>query len=339
MKKFLKILIFILVLLLILAIVLMFVSPAQLKLQQTKTLEGPPNMAYNVVNDFSTWESWSPWAKMDPDAVNTYTEKTSGVGAVWKWKGDPKSVGEGSQKIVESKEGEKIRTELEFVGWDGLSYSDWIFEKAGDKTKATWTSEVAETPFYMRPINLFMKGGLKKTYAEGLTNLDGLLKKRVEEKVYRGYKINEIDLPEKHYVINRAEIKIENIQQFYTQNLGALFGKLQGSNIEMDGMPSGLFFKWNQTSETTDMAASIPVKEEVAIKGASSYTIPAGKALRIDFYGDYSKTANAHYALDDYMRDYGLLNNPPMVEEYVTDPTEEKDPEKWLTKITYYIAE
>jgi len=203
----------------------------------------------------------------------------------------------------------------------------------------TWTFEGAETPFYMRPFNLFMKGSLKKTYREGLANIESMINERVKEKKYRGYKINEVDMPEKNYIMNRSVVNIANIQQFYTQNLGALFGKLQGANIEMDGMPSGLFFKWNESEGSTDMAASIPVKDAVAIKGASSLTIPAGRALQIDFYGDYSKTAEAHYALDDYMKDYGLFNNSPMVEEYVTDPGEEKDMSKWLTKITYYLAE
>jgi len=28
----------------------------------------------------------------------------------------------------------------------------------------------------------------------------------------------------------------------------------------------------------------------------------------------------------------------PVVEEYITDPGEEPDPEKWLTRITYYFT-
>ena len=35
---------------------------------------------------------------------------------------------------------------------------------------------------------------------------------------------------------------------------------------------------------------------------------------------------------------YGLLSDVPAVEEYLTDPGQEKDPSKWLTRITYYIA-
>jgi len=102
-------------------------------------------------------------------------------------------------------------------------------------------------------------------------------------------------------------------------------------------MPGGLFYKWDETNGTTDMAASIPVKESIEIAGTNLHTIPAGKAIQVDYYGDYAGSAEAHYAIDEYMNDYGILSNVPIVEEYVTDPTEEKDPKKWLTKITYYI--
>jgi len=70
----------------------------------------------------------------------------------------------------------------------------------------------------------------------------------------------------------------------------------------------------------------------------SSLTVSEGRALQVDYYGDSSKSSEAHYAIDEYMKDYGLLNDPPIIEENVTDVTQEKDPNKWLTRITYYIA-
>ena len=58
----------------------------------------------------------------------------------------------------------------------------------------------------------------------------------------------------------------------------------------------------------------------------------------IDYYGDYDQTGKAHDAMEKYLKDRNILFNPPVVEEYVTDPGEEKDPSKWLTKIIYYFS-
>jgi len=336
MKKFLRILIAIMVVLLIGVLALMFLSPKKMVFQESMTIDAPANMVYNQVNDFKNWEAWSPWSKLDPDAINTYSEKTSGVGAKWSWKGNDK-IGEGTQAIVSSEKGKSIRTSLEFNGFNGTSYSDWSFTPDGNKTKVSWGFDGAETNLLFRPFNLFMKGGLKKTYKEGLAKMKGIVEKRAKEKIYKGYKIQEVNMPEKHYVTIRQEIEMENVQQFYSRNLPSLFGKVTASGVEMDGMPGGLFYKWDETNGTTDMAASIPVKESIEIAGTNSHTIPSGKAIQVDYYGDYAGSAEAHYAIDEYMNDYGILSNVPIVEEYVTDPTEEKDPKKWLTKITYYI--
>jgi len=334
MKKFAKILIIILLVLAVIYGILIAISPAQLKLDESENINAPSTMIYNVVNNLKGWEDWSPWAEMDPTAKNSYSDKTSGVGAIWNWDGE--KLGKGSQKIIETVIGEKIKTDLEFEGAGTPNYSTWTFNQTGEQTKVTWDFEGADTPLFFRPFNLFMKGSLKKTYKQGLKSLKEMVEKRAKEKIYRGFKVREVDMPEKSYIMNRSVVNMENIQQFYTQSLGALFGKVQGANIEMDGTPSGLFFKWDEVAGTADMATGIPIKDAINVKGASSLTIPEGKALQVDYYGDYSKTAEAHYALDDYMKDYNLINNTPVVEEYVT--SEEKDPSKWLTKITYYLS-
>lgn len=337
MNKFLKILIAILVLFFVLAIALMFISPKKMTLAESITIDAPANMAYNQVIDFKKWNSWSPWSKLDSTAIFTYSKRSSGVGARYSWKGND-DIGEGSQKILGTDPNKSINTSIEFSGMPGTSLSNWTFEPDGDKTKVTWGFDGAESGFVFRPFNLIFKPGLKKQYREGLRAIKEIVEKRANEKIYKGFKINEVELPVKHYLTIRQVIDIKNVQQFYSRNLPPLFNKISVAAIETDGMPGGLFYKWDETNGKADMGASIPVKEAVEVPGASLQTIPAGKALQIDYYGDYDGSAQAHYAMDEYMKDYGLLSNVPIVEEYVTDPTIEKDPKKWLTKITYYIA-
>ena len=335
MRTFLKYLIILLVLLAIIAVALMFFSPSKMVFERTKTIDAPPAMVYNMVNDLKKWEAWSPWKEIEPAAENTYTQKTEGVGAKWTWKGE--KLGEGSQYILENAPHKSIKLGLTFGGWDGESISNWNFEEEGGKTKVRWDFVGGETPFVMRPFNLFMKGGLEDTYDKGLANIARIAEQRSQNKTYNGHKINEVYIGKKNYVMNRQVVKMENIQQFYTQNLSAIFMKTQGENIEMDGMPSGLFYAKNESNGTTDMAAAIPLKEPTNVPGFISQTLPDGQAVQVDYYGDYSNISTAHEAIDSYMKDHGLLVNYPVVEEYVTDPTTEKDPKKWLTKVTYYV--
>lgn len=50
----------------------------------------------------------------------------------------------------------------------------------------------------------------------------------------------------------------------------------------------------------------------------------------------FEKGLRAHYAMDAYMKEKGLMQSV-VVEEYITDPMTEKDPAKWLTKIYYVV--
>lgn len=337
-KKLLRYLIIILVVFLVLVVAFMFLSPKNMTFETSQTIKAPPHMVYNMVSNLEKWELWSPVKDLDPEAIHSYSDNPVGPGAKWNWKGNDK-IGEGTREIVAATEGESIRTRIEFHGWDKESFDQWTFVPDGKETKVTWAFEGGDTAFPFRPFNVLMKRGYKKTYKNGLATLKELVEKRAIEKVYNGFKIEELIVDEKHYLINRQEVQLENIQQFYTQNLGALFLKAQQGNLTMDGMPSGLFWTMDNDASTIDMAAGIPVKEEANVEGAQMLTIPENQVLQINFYGDYSGISKAHEAMDDYLKDYNLFRNFPVIEEYVTDPGQEKDPSKWLTKINYYISE
>ena len=165
------------------------------------------------------------------------------------------------------------------------------------------------------------------------------MEQRAKDGVYDGYQINDIRLPEKHFVYTRQEVNEDRIQQFYASNLGPLFSKVQEAKIEMDGNPCGLFYNFNDKNGTIDMAAAILIKESLIIPTASSVSLPSKRVIQVDYYGDYHNTEEAHEAIEAFMKDKGIFNDYPVIEEYVTDPTTIKDPEKWLTKVTYYVSD
>lgn len=329
-----------LIILVVLALIyggLCAIGPKNFNTVRSTSIEAPPTMIYNIVNDYKTWPTWSDWSKQDTTMVTTLGKKTVGVGASSSWTGKD---GEGRMKMLESVKGERIKNQLNFEGFDGNAYGIWSFEgEENGKTKVSWEMKNdSDLPFLMRGM-MFVVGavsGMEKSFDAGLANIKGIVEDRAKNKVYGGYKINDIMAPEKHYVISRSEVDISKIQQFYATNLGALFTKVQGAGLEMDGMPSGLFFKFKDAEGLADMAAAIPVTNPMSIPGLSTLTIPERRALTIDYFGDYNQTTKAHDAMEQFLNDQGLLYDSPIIEEYVTDPTTEKNAAKWLTKITYY---
>ncbi len=317
------------------------IAPKNIDVERSLTIDAPKNMLFNMVDDFKTWEKWSPWYDKDPEMKVEYGATTQGVGASYSWSGN-KEVGSGSMTTTESKPGLLHKSDMLFEGMGEPSTAEFNFNELDGKTEVVWKHYGgSDISFLQRGIVMMLglKGSLEKDFENGLNKIAALAKERVTNKMYDGYKINEITQPEKHFIHNRQEVGYDNVQQFYAGNLGGLFGKAQSADVEMDGKPCGLFYKFNDATRMVDMSAAIPIKEPLAIRGAQSLTLPESNAISVDYYGDYNGTPAAHAAVQSFMRDYGILNNPPYIEEYVTDPGEEPDPKKWLTKITYYISE
>jgi len=175
-----KILIALVVILAILGVFAAVVAmqPADLRVTRSGTIPAPPGEVFAQVNDFHNWEAWSPWAKIDPAAKNTFEGPSSGVGAVFKWSGNSE-VGEGSMTITESKPNERILIDLHFIKpFEGTDITEFTFKSEGDQTVVTWTM-TGRKNFISKGICMFMDmdkmvGG---KFDEGLANIKAVVEK------------------------------------------------------------------------------------------------------------------------------------------------------------------
>lgn len=316
------------------------IGPKNFDTVSNTSVKAPAPVLFNLINSIEEINRWNEWVREDAAMIITLNDISAGVGSGSSW--ESAKSGNGSQKIIESIPNQKVRTELKFDGWGAANHAELNIAPEGNETNVSWTFESgAPLPYLMRGMMLLTraKSGMQKSYDKGLANLKEIAEARANEGIYDGYAIKELVLDEKNYVINRQEVDLSNIQQFYATNLGALFSKVQAAGVEMEGTPCGLFFAFDEKLEKVDMAAAIPVNTPVNIDGAQAFQIPSKRAIQVDYFGDYSLTNKAHDAIDMYMLDNGYLQDVPSIEEYVTDPTTEKDPNKWLTRITYYFSE
>ncbi len=338
----LKIILGILAALFAIYLVLCAMGLKRVDVKRSATIDAPANVIFPNVNDMAKWQEWGSWYKQDPNMKLTYTENTAGLGAKSTWESE--KLGNGSQEIIEVVPNELIKTKMQFDDWEGNSFADIIFDKIGDKqTKVTWTlAGDRDIPFLQRGIMKLMgfEGMIEKDYDTGLANLKALSEKIFASMpvTYNGYEVKTINFPAKTFVGVRKTIGVDAIETFYQENLPKIFGKVTKAEGEANGQPCGFFYDYNETTQLTDMAAVIPVKQKVDIgKEFSTIEIPAQKALLINYYGDYHGTGKAHEAMEAYIKANNLKGKMPAIEEYVTDPTTEPDQSKWLTKIYYFL--
>lgn len=131
------------------------VQPNEFRVVRTGTINAPPQAVFEHVNDFRKWEAWSPWAKLDPDAKNTFEGPESGQGAKFRWEGN-EDVGEGQMTILESKPGELVRINLEFIKpFPATCTTDFSFKPEGEGTEVTWDMK-GQNNFISKAMHLVM---------------------------------------------------------------------------------------------------------------------------------------------------------------------------------------
>ena len=340
MKTFLKYFGLLLLVLILIYTALCYFGPKNFDTDESTTIDAPTPVVFNLVNSLQKAALWNNWSLSDSSMVTSYNDIAEGVGAESKW--DSQTQGKGVQRIVESIKNEKVSTRLEFEGFSGDNIADFILSPSGEGTNLQWTFESgSDLPFLMRGM-MMIKGvtsDMEKNYQAGLENIKRIAEERAQRGIYNGYTIQLKELGERNYLIKRGQIPMSSAEKFYSNSLSSLFRILQQTGVEMDGTPCGLYYNWDFETSTADMAAAIPLAEAISIDGAKSLQIPVGQVIQVDHYGDSESSAAAHYAIDDYMKDYGLFQELPIVEEYITDASTEEDPSKWLTRISYYYSE
>ena len=276
-------------------------------------------------------QDWNTFAQQDPD-IQLDIDQNIGVGNGYRWVS--KQLGDGSMKITEAALNDSVVHEIRLADQKDPMRS--VFKVEGEGATSTvsldWNNKIA---FPFNILGPLISRNVKKTYTQGLKQLAEVAKSRYSEGTYGGYKVQQVSVPESYYVTTRNAIPADQANNYYTQSISALFRILQDSKINTSGSDCALIYNFHTKEGNIDMAAALPIGEEVSLPNSQTVVLRQGNALSVDFYGDRSQSAPAHKAVQDYMRDRGLNIELPVVEEYVTDALSEKDPSKWLTKIFY----
>lgn len=339
MKKILTGIVILAAVLLIVFLLAGLLGPQGFKMERSIEINAPRAAVYKNLSDYNNWLKWSPWAKLDSNCKYEYYGTQGQVGAGYKWKGNNK-VGEGDIHTTDMAENSSLTSMLTFIKpWPGVSTATFKLEDgANGSTKVTWGFSQTYS-FSQRPMMLLMnmEKMLGPDYEHGLANLKEVCEKESSKPALT---VKEISWESHTYVTNRSVIDIKNIAQVFQEKMPKTFVYVQKNKFEVMEPVAALFYTWDTVAGKSDLAMAIQVKDASKASGEySAVTLGKSKALLVDFYGPYDKTGLAHDAIKKYAADKGLKVKYPVIEEYVTDPGVEKDPNKVLTKVYYLIED
>ena len=153
--------------------------PDHFRVTRTASVAAPPVAVFEQINNLQNWNAWSPWAKLDPDAKNTFEGPQGGVGARFSWSGNSK-VGKGTMTITESKPSELVLMKLDFIEpFTATNTTEFTIKPDGNGTAVTWSMS-GQNNFVAKCMGLLMNcekmiGG---QFEQGFANLKSMVEAR-----------------------------------------------------------------------------------------------------------------------------------------------------------------
>ncbi len=136
-------------------VIVVALQSADFRVTRAATMAAPPEQVFNQINDLHNWNAWSPWARLDPEARNTFDGPAAGVGAGFGWAGN-NEVGEGHMTITESQPNERIVMKLEFFKpFAAVNTTEFTFHPEGNQTAVNWTM-TGKKNFLSKAVGLFI---------------------------------------------------------------------------------------------------------------------------------------------------------------------------------------
>jgi uncharacterized protein YndB with AHSA1/START domain len=152
-------------------------KPDSFRLQRSTTIAAPPEKVFALINDLRQFNTWNPFAKMDPKQVITYDAVTAGVGGAYNWQGEKS--GAGRMQIVESVPAQRVTAKLDFTKpFDAHNVVDFTVQPQGNGSTVTWAMH-GPMPYLNRVMTIFfdMDKTVGKDFEAGLANLKALAEK------------------------------------------------------------------------------------------------------------------------------------------------------------------
>lgn len=316
-------------------LILCLVGPSQMNVERSIDINASADLIKSKMIDLKYFhDTWSPWTEKDPAMKVTYTGEMGKEGSSMAWQSDNKDVGVGSMTYKYT-HGDTIMESLIYEGQgEGQIYH--VITSNGNASKVTWHMHNV-VPFAIRPMILFINVDkiMGPVFEKGLLKLKTAMESMPAETAVH-YNVQEENWDAKTFYGIKSNMTYDKLAAFFGESYGKIGAALSKANTKAIGQPKAIYFSFDEKTMVTDVAAVIEVANGTKLDGVEKFETPAGKILLIEYYGAYDKSADAHHAMDTYMKEKGLTQSV-VVEEYVTDPMTEKDPTKWLTNIFYLV--
>ncbi len=319
-----KLVLALLAVLVALLVAVAFLLPRQVHVERAIVIQARPATVFALVDGFKRFNEWSPWAGLDPTATTTYEGPAFGRGAKMSWKGDPKTVGEGSQEIIETQPHEFVRVRLDF-GDQGPASAEYRLAPEGDGTRIQWAFD---TDLGMNPIaryfGLMFDGLIGADYERGLASLKELAESLPgEDFTNLSVELQTVEPVLVAYIEATCSTDADQIAATIERSYAEVGRFMTANNLQPSGAPLTINESWSDTGYVflaalpVDRVPERPIPEDSKVQLKSTY---GGNALKVVHRGSYREMPATYEQLFAWAEVRGYEIDGASWDVYVTDP-------------------
>lgn len=193
-----------------------------------------------------------------------------------------------------------------------------------------------ELGYFWRYFGMFLEKMLAPFFETGLNSLKTYCEDNKDVVIY--------DIIEESYSGNvfigvRDTISFEEMNSVFDTTYKAIYTLLGEKGITPNGNPQSIYYLWDEENEVTDLAIVVPVSSTKKVPmSLDTFNLKSATVLTLINKGDYEGSYDAHMAIWNHLTKNGYTFIGPVLEEYIKGPSNESNPENWVTKISYFVT-
>nr|WP_319401548.1 SRPBCC family protein [uncultured Carboxylicivirga sp.] len=251
---------------------------------------------FELILDFNTWTSWSPWLCIDPDAIVSITKGRTNIGSVYKWTGT--LVGTGEIELKSFKQDISLEQEIRFSKpFKSKSDVFWRLSGKGETCQLTWGMK-GKMPFFLKFLAKSIEPMVGSDYERGLK----MIKDKLENGTIASFiKIEGICKTDSYYFLG---LKIQCSPNEFNIEKDEILQKLNSftehRNLFVDKV---IILYHNHQKDSVSKEYSIGINSSISLEPTNSFhsfKIPSFKAIKVTFNGDAKHLENAWAAANTY---------------------------------------
>ena len=268
--------------------------------QKSTLIQADPQRVFDVVSDFDTWTTWSPWLCSEPNAKVTVSADSDSVGSLYAWEGELVGAGEIEHRRLES--GRLIEDEIRFSKpFKSTSQVKFELSARDGHTELTWHME-GSLPFFLFWMKGMMQTMIGMDYDRGLRMVKDLIETGEVASQTRTKGIESVG-PLRVIGI-RKTCTIGDVGKSMEEAFCSAREIMSSAGLPADSDVVSVYHNCDFKQQTFDYTAGFAIaSSDVACPaGMSEWSIPNMQALAIEHIGKYQHLGNAWSAGHQHLR-------------------------------------